>query len=707
MAKKARAGAAARTQSVRRNIPLARKLGYGLLVTVVLFAGVEILLRAMGFSPDPARPDPVLDLAAAEPVFRPAAGGDGQTLTTAPRKLPYFNLQRFESQKPEGYIRVFCLGGSTTYGRPYDDTTSFTAWLREFLDIATDHRQWEVINAGGISYASYRVAAVMEELCAYAPDLFIVYTGHNEFLEERTYQQLQSIPSSVRTVNSMLQQSCTYSLVERWVSPAGRRPTHRLLLPAEVSPLLDQASGPSAYVRNDPLRARILEDFASNLVRMVELARAAGAEVIFVTPAANLKDMSPFKSEHADGLHRADRDRCERLRSTARELVSQGRLDAALDALETAGALDDRHADTHFLRGRVLFRQGRLRAAREAFLRAIDEDVCPLRAVPEMQQMVSQVAVRHGVPLVDFAAVVENDCRFHHGHDSPGKEYFLDHVHPTVLTHRLLAVALFEALVSKELATPNALWRERAVELASERIASRIDPELQARAITNLAQVLSWAGKQDEAGPLGLEAVRLRTQYGLADDAESLFYAAVHLAVTGSSERAIEGFQRVIEMEPDHFAARWRLAVLLYDQQEFELAEQHFVESIRLNPSHALSHHQLGKILRRDGRHQNALDAFQKAAELTPDDAQVCFDVARTLEELGRDQEAMFWYRETVRLDEESAGAQQRLGRLLMDQQEIQAALRHFENASQTDPHLAEIQSDLNAARQALQIARP
>ena len=55
---------------------------------------------------------------------------------------------------------------------------------------------WEVINAGLLSYGSYRVAMVMEELITYEPDLFIVYTGHNEFLERRTYKEIIAAPES-------------------------------------------------------------------------------------------------------------------------------------------------------------------------------------------------------------------------------------------------------------------------------------------------------------------------------------------------------------------------------------------------------------------------------------------------------------------------------------------------------------------------------
>ena len=45
-----------------------------------------------------------------------------------------------------------------------------------------------------------RVAVLMEELVDYDPDLFVVYSGHNEFLERRTYPQIIATPEAVRDV---------------------------------------------------------------------------------------------------------------------------------------------------------------------------------------------------------------------------------------------------------------------------------------------------------------------------------------------------------------------------------------------------------------------------------------------------------------------------------------------------------------------------
>jgi len=198
-------------------------------------------------------------------------------MVTAANKSRWFNQQRFPKRKPEDAYRIFCLGGSTTYGHPYDDVTSFAGWLRELLPEVDRSRRWEVINAGGISYASYRVAIVMKELLEYDPDLFIVYSGHNEFLEARTYGRLKKTPQIVLLLDRMCSRTRTYAAVS-WLVAGGDHSTERRrlradksLLPAEVNTLLDNAIGPAIYHRDDDLRQGIVEHFTFNLRRMVKI----------------------------------------------------------------------------------------------------------------------------------------------------------------------------------------------------------------------------------------------------------------------------------------------------------------------------------------------------------------------------------------------------------------------------------------------------
>ncbi|MCK5378818.1 MAG: O-GlcNAc transferase, partial [Acidobacteria bacterium] len=157
-------------------------------VTVVFFLVLEGVLALVGVEPRLYVEDPFVGFTSTSPLFVEDVDAEGQLVyRTADNKARLFNPQSFPADKGDGTVRVFCMGGSTTYGRPFDDVTSFCGWLRELLPEVDPSHRWEVINAGGVSYASYRVALLMEELIRYDPDLFVIYSGQNEFLEARTY----------------------------------------------------------------------------------------------------------------------------------------------------------------------------------------------------------------------------------------------------------------------------------------------------------------------------------------------------------------------------------------------------------------------------------------------------------------------------------------------------------------------------------------
>jgi tetratricopeptide (TPR) repeat protein len=607
-----------------------------MLATGLFFVALESLLALMGVQPTRADRDPFVGFESSFPLFVEQNQGGQVLMRTAPGKLSFFNSQGFAKQKPAGTLRIFCLGGSTTFGRPYDDRTSFAGWLREMLPLADRGRRWEVINAGGVSYASYRVAALMDELVGYSPDLFIIYTGHNEFLEERTYRELQSQQPGLRRVAASLHRSRTFSLAHRLFFPDPMNSEGRSMMPAEVDAILDHSVGPDSYQRDDRLRAHVLQHFEFNLNRMVATARAAGAGVVFVSPASNLKDFSPLKSQHGDDVTAAKRQKWSQLFDQARELATGGDCEASLLTLAEAATIDEERADLHFEIGRTLQQLGRVEEARDSFQRAIDLDVCPLRALPGIGAAIEKTAVARQVPLIDFDSILAGDCLSRYGHKSPGSEYFLDHVHPTVEAHRLLALSIINAMARARMVTLDRDWGEESIALASRRIESRVDPVLQSRALTNLAQVLSWAGKQEEAGPIAEQANRLRSEQHLDDDPESIYYAAIGYALKGLDWRAIELLQQVVAIQPENAQARWRLAALLYDAARYQESRTHFREAIRLDPSDAYSHQMLGALLVKLEQYEEALAVLTRAKELDPENPSIRNGLTTTLRQLGR-----------------------------------------------------------------------
>ncbi len=262
-------------------LPLWQAVLLPVVSVLVFFLLLEGGLALFGVSPVLKTEDPFVGFAANVPLYVPdpdaARGIDGHR----PNKLRYFNQQSFPREKDPETYRIFTLGGSTTYGRPYSDTTSFAGWLRELLPLVDASRKWEVINAGGISYASYRVAHLMEELVRYQPDLFIVYTGHNEFLEERTYGEIREMPAAIRSTVALLSRTRTWSAMNTamqslGVAPQTNNASHDQLS-GEVNAILDRSAGLERYTRDDALQAKIFEHYRISLERMAALARSVGA----------------------------------------------------------------------------------------------------------------------------------------------------------------------------------------------------------------------------------------------------------------------------------------------------------------------------------------------------------------------------------------------------------------------------------------------
>ncbi len=561
-------------------------------MTCVFFLLLEGLLAVVGVSTTVETRDPFVGFASSLPTYVKKTGADGQvTMTTAENKLAYFNAQSFPQEKPAGTYRIFCLGGSTTYGRPYDDATSFSEWLRQLLPIVDSGKDWEVINAGGISYATYRIAALMEQLVRYQPDLFVIYTGHNEFLEERTYGKMQGMSPVGIDFMARLAHTRTFALVENLLRPNSGDPYQ---MSAEVDAVLDHTSGPATYHRDEELAEQILAHFEFNLSRMAKLARDAGADVVFVAPAGNLKDFSPFKSQNSVAKDSDDYRLWSSYLADAEKLEAANEYQRALTAYEAAEKIDDRYADLHFRKGHLLFQLKQYSAATAAFQRAADEDVCPLRATSAGLERMREAAKQADVPLVDFQRDLRSECQRKHGHEVPGNEYFLDHVHPNIETNGMIARAIVDRLIEMRVVQATGTWQDTGLSRARQQIESNIDTQDHAVALRNLAKVLEWAGKHEEAGLLAAKALETAPE-----DVESLRISAAHLMRIGKTDQAIEYLRMILTKNPNQrnrADAHRLLAAALIRTEQPEQALIHFQELVRLRPDDTEAHEMIGML---------------------------------------------------------------------------------------------------------------
>jgi Flp pilus assembly protein TadD/lysophospholipase L1-like esterase len=640
----------------------ARDLALGILVCVAFFALVEGGLRIAGFPARDFSEDPFVGFSGIQSLYTVKDG----VASTAPSKLRYFNEASFKVQKPPGTVRMFCFGGSTTYGHPFDGRTAFARWLQDLLKAARPELDFEVINAGGISYASYRIVPLIKETLRYQPDLMIIYTGENEFLERRTYAGLVEQNRSFMLIRAWLEELNTYRTLRAILQPllpSSRKVTsadsmkkdgatsekgvEKSVLKGEVSAILDRSAGLDLYHRDEEFERGVVQHFVYNLKAMISLCKKAGVPVIIVQPASNLKDFSPFKSEHDPNLTAAEKANIKALLSRVRGLLDDGRFGEALDLAQEATRKDPMFAESHYWEGRALLGLGRNPEAKRCFVEAKDLDVCPLRCISAVESQITAIAKEENVPLIPFRESLERKAA-ESGDKSgiPGNEIFLDHLHPTIENHQFLAEMILEKIQADGLVhLSRSLSPEERQDVFKKGLAS-LDPSFFGLRDLNLAKTLRWAGKKDEAR-FALEKAAQR----LPENVEIHKMLGSYLLEDGNYEKAIEESKAAVVLSGKDPELVFALAVAYYRsgrKEEAVATYKNLTEQEKPLPE-ALAN--LAMIYLEDGKLQKALELLENGLKATPQSPMLFSPYGLALAMSGRISDAISWMSRAVKAE--------------------------------------------------------
>ncbi len=422
--------------------------GLAILISLAPLIAAEIILRQTQ-SPiiDSVDPDPWVDLHQLQPLFTLNQKSNRWEIPES--RSNFFCSDSFPATKSEKTRRIFVLGGSTVQGRPYATETAFSTWLRLLLESSDSQSHYEVINCGGVSYASYRVAKILDEVLEHQPDAIVLYTGHNEFLEDREYAE-------VREVNGLRKHLITlarHSHLARWLnhqlaslqSPA-RTPTPNAVMPEEVQARLDQKNGLERYRRDPHWVSRVEEHFSATLEEMISKVRQAEIPLVLCVPASDLLATPPFKTTTLEEFTTEQTEKFSEYWLIARnpQQSDSDRQQAASKCLE----LDSKHAGAHYVLGRIAFDLGQQQKALQHLTLARDHDVCPLRATTEIVSAIQQHDHRNGVLLVDLTKMLDqqNGKGINQPDGIPDANWFVDHVHPSIKGHQVIAHACFDAM---------------------------------------------------------------------------------------------------------------------------------------------------------------------------------------------------------------------------------------------------------------------
>jgi tetratricopeptide (TPR) repeat protein len=187
------------------------------------------------------------------------------------------------------------------------------------------------------------------------------------------------------------------------------------------------------------------------------------------------------------------------------------------------------------------------------------------------------------------------------------------------------------------------------------REALRINPNLPG-VLNNLGFVLRSLGKPMDAEPYLRKALEVSPWF-----VNPRFDLADILIAKNSHAEAIEQLRLILKSEPDHFAANFKLGMLLSegaeDLRDFPAAVQFLTRAGELNPQAAEVQFSLGNALFRAERVQESLAAFERALSIDAKHARAANNIGTVLGRIGKLKEAAEYFRKAIEIDPNYAEA--------------------------------------------------
>jgi tetratricopeptide (TPR) repeat protein len=178
-----------------------------------------------------------------------------------------------------------------------------------------------------------------------------------------------------------------------------------------------------------------------------------------------------------------------------------------------------------------------------------------------------------------------------------------------------------------------------------------------------------------------VDAGKLAERVLAVDDnnARARYLLAGVQAATGRKEQALASYQRILADDPDNEEVYVHISTLYADMGDPDKAEKQLTALVEKSPDSFLAHYYRGRLRAARKMYQPALDDFDNAATLQPGFDSALIEGAAVLEAMGRNADAESRYRQVLEANPNNPFVRERLGRVLILENKIDAAVDQFE----------------------------
>ncbi len=358
-----------------------------------------------------------------------------------------------------GESRIFVFGSSAAFGTPVPQF-SISSWMRKMFPVLLPGQKTKVINFAWPGKSSHQVLAGARYALKFQPDIFVIYTGNNEYIGSN---RLFTDYWYYRLDRDLFYGSAFYRYLSLQIEKVrrkivyGKADAHEKNYREEI--IASKLYKNPAITEQDILK--IHERYKANLSQVLKLAKKQGIAVMLLTVPVNVKDVPPGLSMHGLGLSQEQISEWKELFERGSKDQAEGRLTEAAEAFESAARMDPEYAETFYRWGQVLEAQGKIEEARNAYDQAVQHEKIAARAKPGLNAVIRELCAEYPETIcLDTIPLLEKKS----SNGILSSEVFYDNVHPFGEIHQAIAVEILKLLAGSNKIAPYAQWQWDAFE---------------------------------------------------------------------------------------------------------------------------------------------------------------------------------------------------------------------------------------------------
>jgi len=157
-------------------------------------------------------------------------------------------------------------------------------------------------------------------------------------------------------------------------------------------------------------------------------------------------------------------------------------------------------------------------------------------------------------------------------------------------------------------------------------------------------------------------------------------------ASLGETAKALEGFRKTIELNPNYADGHSNLGAMLVRQGKLAEAAASFKRTLEIKPDYAEAYNNLGNILKGQGKLDEALESYKRALEIKPDYPVAYNNLGNALKDQGKLDEAVASCKRALEIKPDFAEAYINLGNALKEQGKLDEAVASYKQALEIKP---------------------